>query len=76
MKDGVESIPSGQDVFITMQAPSEVSANLLNPTTEQEKTKAAWNSFAGTINNLKVVEPERVGVVLYKDIVKTSFRIR
>ena len=76
LKDGVESIPSGQDVFITMQAPSEVSANLLNPTTEQEKTKAAWNSFAGTINNLKVVEPERVGVVLYKDIVKTSFRIR
>ncbi|MGQ7519729.1 SpaA isopeptide-forming pilin-related protein [Streptococcus suis] len=76
LKDGVESIPSGQDVFITMQAPSEVSANLLNPTTEQEKTKAAWNSFAGTINNLEVVEPERVGVVLYKDIVKTSFRIR
>ncbi|MGC4432331.1 hypothetical protein ABWL48_19770, partial [Streptococcus suis] len=57
LKDGVESIASGQDVFITMQAPSEVSANLLNPTTEQEKTKAAWNSFAGTINNLKVVEP-------------------
>ncbi|MGQ7479639.1 SpaA isopeptide-forming pilin-related protein [Streptococcus suis] len=76
LKDGVESIPSGQDVFITMQAPSEVSANLLNPTTEQEKTKAAWNSFAGTINNLKVVEPERVGLVLRKEISNTSFRIR
>lgn len=76
LKDGVASIPSGQDVFITMQAPAEVDANLLNPETSEESAKAAWNSFAGTINNLKVVEPERVGLVLRKEISNTSFRIR
>ncbi|HEL1603675.1 TPA: thioester-forming surface-anchored protein [Streptococcus suis] len=76
LKDGVASIPSGQDVFITMQAPAEVAANLLNPKTSEESAKAAWNSFAGTINNLKVVEPERVGLVLRKEISNTSFRIR
>lgn len=65
LKDGM-TIPAEQDIYFKMIAPQAVDdSNLLNPTPEQEREKAAWNSVAATANNLLPVEPERVGVVLY-----------
>lgn len=65
LKDGM-TIPAEQDIYFKMIAPQAVDdSNLLNPTPEQERDKAAWNSVAATANNLLPVEPERVGVVLY-----------
>ncbi|HEP1793550.1 TPA: hypothetical protein VB881_000142 [Streptococcus suis] len=65
LKDGM-TIPAEQDIYFKMIAPQAVEdSNLLNPTPEQEREKAAWNSVAATANNLLPVEPERVGVVLY-----------
>lgn len=65
LKDGL-TIPAEQDIYFKMIAPQAVDdSNLLNPTPEQEREKAAWNSVAATANNLLPVEPERVGVVLY-----------
>lgn len=70
LKSG-QLIKAGQITTIefTMQAPkrTDLTASqlqtLLNPNTD-EKTRAAWNSFALTTNNLLPVEPARVGVVL------------
>ena len=64
-------IKAGQATTIdfTMQAPkrTDLTASqlqtLLNPSTA-ESSRAAWNSFAVTTNNLLPVEPARVGVVL------------
>lgn len=65
LKDGM-TIPAEQDIYFKMIAPQAVEdSNLLNPTPEQEREKAAWNSVAATANNLLPIEPERVGVVLY-----------
>ncbi|HEM6112502.1 TPA: hypothetical protein U2B98_001455 [Streptococcus suis] len=73
LKDGM-TIPAEQDIYFKMIAPQAVDdSNLLNPTPEQEREKAAWNSVAATANNLLPVEPERVGVVLYTW--STSLRI-
>lgn len=70
LKSG-QLIKAGQTMAIefTMQAPKRTDLtasqlqSLLNPNTD-EKTRAAWNSFALTTNNLLPVEPARVGVVL------------
>lgn len=70
LKSG-QLIKAGQTTTIefSMQAPkrTDLTASqlqtLLNPNTD-EKTRAAWNSFALTTNNLLPVEPARVGVVL------------
>ena len=70
LKSG-QLIKAGQTMAIefSMQAPkrTDLTASqlqtLLNPNTD-EKTRAAWNSFALTTNNLLPVEPARVGVVL------------
>lgn len=58
----------GQNIKLNfmMKAPSyeEITdKNLLNATID-EKSRAAWNSFAYAANRLQVVEPERVGVVM------------
>lgn len=76
LKDGVSSVSSGQDIYFVMKAPERIDdKNLLNPSQAEEADKAAWNSVAGTVNNLQVVEPERVGVVLYSDVTTTSIRL-
>ncbi|MGM9905851.1 prealbumin-like fold domain-containing protein, partial [Lactobacillus sp.] len=70
LKNG-QTIKAGQTTTIefTMQAPkrTDLTASqlqtLLNPNTD-ESSRAAWNSFAVTTNNLLPVEPARVGVVL------------
>ncbi|WP_270447412.1 prealbumin-like fold domain-containing protein [Lactobacillus delbrueckii] len=70
LKSG-QTIKAGQSTTIefTMQAPkrTDLTASqlqtLLNPSTA-ESSRAAWNSFAVTTNNLLTVEPARVGVVL------------
>ncbi len=70
LKSG-QTIKAGQSTTIefTMQAPkrTDLTASqlqtLLNPSTA-ETSRAAWNSFAVTTNNLLPVEPARVGVVL------------
>ena len=70
LKSG-QMIKAGQATTIdfTMQAPkrTDLTASqlqtLLNPSTA-ESSRAAWNSFAVTTNNLLPVEPARVGVVL------------
>lgn len=70
LKSG-QTIKAGQATAIefTMQAPkrTDLTASqlqtLLNPSTA-ETSRAAWNSFAVTTNNLLPVEPARVGVVL------------
>ncbi|WP_270237757.1 SpaA isopeptide-forming pilin-related protein [Lactobacillus delbrueckii] len=70
LKSG-QTIKAGQATTIefTMQAPkrTDLTASqlqtLLNPSTA-ETSRAAWNSFAVTTNNLLPVEPARVGVVL------------
>lgn len=68
---GGQTIKAGQATTIefTMQAPkrTDLTASqlqtLLNPSAA-ETSRAAWNSFAVTTNNLLPVEPARVGVVL------------
>lgn len=70
LKSG-QTIKAGQATTIefTMQAPkrTDLTASqlqtLLNPSAA-ETSRAAWNSFAVTTNNLLPVEPARVGVVL------------
>ena len=70
LKSG-QTIKAGQATTIefTMQAPkrTDLTASqlqtLLNPSAA-ETSRAAWNSFAVTTNNLLPVEPTRVGVVL------------
>lgn len=68
LKAGVEWV-SGKEILLNfqMKAPSEneLSANLLDPNLE-EQTRAAWNSFAFAVDDLQVVEPEQVGVVIEK----------
>ncbi|MDD7267439.1 MAG: hypothetical protein PUH12_04715 [Lachnospiraceae bacterium] len=71
----------GQDISLnfTMKAPEKGDAvnlpdegilftdiNAVNRTEDNER-KAAWNSFAVTTNGLLPTEPERVGVVLFKN---------
>ncbi|WP_340504327.1 SpaA isopeptide-forming pilin-related protein [Enterococcus faecalis] len=55
----------GDKITLTfsMKAPEKLSSDLTNPKID-EKTRAAWNSFAYSANNSQVVEPERVGVVV------------
>ncbi|MFR0539954.1 prealbumin-like fold domain-containing protein [Lactobacillus delbrueckii] len=70
LKSG-QTIKAGQTTTVefSMQAPkrTDLTASqlqiLLNPSTA-ESSRAAWNSFAVTTNNLLPVEPVRVGVVL------------
>ncbi|MBC1817348.1 isopeptide-forming domain-containing fimbrial protein, partial [Listeria seeligeri] len=56
---------TGDNIMLSfsMQAPSDLSSDLTNRSID-EQTRAAWNSFAFASNNLQVVEPERVGVVV------------
>ncbi|MGY3724545.1 hypothetical protein, partial [Granulicatella balaenopterae] len=62
LKPGTVMIP-GQDITLEfkMKAPEELSEELLDVNTEG-KDRAAWNSFAVTINGLLPTEPQRVGV--------------
>ncbi|SER29065.1 MucBP domain-containing protein [Granulicatella balaenopterae] len=62
LKPGTVMIP-GQDITLNfkMQAPTELSNELLDVNTEG-KERAAWNSFAMTTNGLLPIEPQRVGV--------------
>ncbi|EKJ3581633.1 isopeptide-forming domain-containing fimbrial protein [Enterococcus faecalis] len=60
----------------SMKAPNNLTRNLTDAS-KDEKTRAAWNSFAYTAENSQVVEPERVGVVvnatepiIHKDVEK------
>ncbi len=46
-----------------MKAPDILSSELLNSNVPGEK-RAAWNSFAYTINNLQPVEPAKIGVAV------------
>ncbi|WP_221641507.1 isopeptide-forming domain-containing fimbrial protein [Listeria seeligeri] len=56
---------TGDNIMLnfSMQAPSNLASDLTD-TSIDEQTRAAWNSFAFASNNLQVVEPERVGVVV------------
>ncbi|GHV97411.1 hypothetical protein lacNasYZ03_02110 [Lactobacillus nasalidis] len=70
LKSG-QTLKAGQTISLnfSMQAPkrsdlTESQLTTLLDTSKDEKTRAAWNSFAVTTNNLIPVEPERVGVVL------------
>lgn len=47
----------------TMKAPKTLANNLIDPNVD-EQTRAAWNSFAYTVDNSQVVEPPKVGVVV------------
>ena len=53
-------------VNFSMQAPDELAHQLISIGKDDRynKEKAAWNSFAVAVNNLQVVEPSRVGVVV------------
>jgi hypothetical protein len=68
LKAGVEWV-SGKEILLNFQmkapAENELSANLLDPNLA-EQTRAAWNSFAFAVDDLQVVEPEQVGVVIEK----------
>ncbi|WP_244660717.1 SpaA isopeptide-forming pilin-related protein [Lactobacillus nasalidis] len=70
LKSG-QTLKAGQTISLnfSMQAPkrsdlTESQLTTLLDTSKDEDTRAAWNSFAVTTNNLIPVEPERVGVVL------------
>lgn len=66
LKDGAQLV-TGDNIALdfTMQAPdlNEVDKSIVDPEVD-EQTRAAWNSFAFASNNMQVVEPERVGVVM------------
>ncbi|MFC0492080.1 isopeptide-forming domain-containing fimbrial protein, partial [Listeria grayi] len=64
LKDNAEFV-SGDNITLDfmMKAPENLNKDLTDAT-KPENSRAAWNSFAYASNNLQVVEPERVGVVV------------
>ncbi|WP_071875842.1 isopeptide-forming domain-containing fimbrial protein, partial [Enterococcus gilvus] len=63
LDDGKWTSGAAITLNFSMKAPDNLTKNLTDKS-KDEKTRAAWNSFAYTADNSQVVEPERVGVVV------------
>ncbi|EPH77377.1 Cna protein B-type domain protein [Enterococcus faecalis 02-MB-P-10] len=61
---------SGEKVTLdfSMKVPENLDRKIVDE--DNEANRIAWNSFAYSVNNSQVVEPERVGVIVTRDFPK------